>query len=485
MTTTLPTGLPAHERLPLSTKLAFGAGDLGPAIATILVSFFQLFFLTTVAGLAPAAAGSILLVVKVWDAVNDPIMGWLTDRTTTRFGRRRPWLLIGALPFGLLLFAQWVAPPFSDSGKYVYYLVVALLFDTAFTMVNVPYTALTPELTRDYHERTSLNSYRFAFSIGGSLVAGALHQVIVGQFCADPTACTTAESRVGYLVAGAIWGALVVLPFIWCFLGTKERYEAPADEAEMGLVDQVRTVFANRPYRIVIGLYLFSWLAVQMTAATLTFYVTFWLQRADLIPIVLLAVQGTAFVFLFVWSAVSRRIGKRAVYYIGSVFWIAVQTTLFFVQPGQIPLTLGLAALAGVGVAVAYLIPWSMLPDVIELDELQTGRRREGMFYGFMVFLQKLGLAVGLFLVGLALQWQGFDEAASVGQQPASALLAIRFMVGPAPTVSLILGMLLATRYPITKESHEATLAALRERGEEVRQNEQNGQNERDRERGI
>lgn len=455
---------PTHEKLPLSAKLAFGAGDLGPAIATIIGSFFQLFFLTTVAGLSPATAGTILLIVKIWDSINDPIMGWLTDKTVSKHGRRRPWLLYGAVPFGLFFFLQWVVPPFDDTGKFFFYLVIALLFDTAFTIVNVPYTALTPELTRDYDERTSLNSYRFAFSIGGSLVAGVLHQVIVGSFCANPQQCTRPESQLGYLVAGAVWAALCILPFIWCFAGTKERYEPEADAPEMGLLDQVRIAFSNVPYRFVIGIYLFSWLAVQITSAVLTFYMAFWMQRADLIPVVLLAVQGTAFIFLFIWSAVSRRIGKKAVYMIGMVFWILIQAGLFFLQPNQIGLLPILAALAGVGVATAYLVPWSMMPDVIELDELETGQRREGVFYGFMVFLQKLGLALGLFLVGLALEWQGFNEALAAGQQPESALFAIRVMIGPVPTLVLICGMALTAFYPITKQKHQAILSQLQAR---------------------
>jgi GPH family glycoside/pentoside/hexuronide:cation symporter len=453
-----------RERLPLSEKLAFGAGDLGPAIATAIASFFQLFFLTTVAGLSPGAAGTILLVVKIWDAVNDPVMGWLTDRTVSKYGRRRPWLLYGALPFGLLFFLQWVVPPLGDTGKFAYYLVVALLFDTAFTIVNVPYTALTPELTRDYDERTSLNSFRFAFSIGGALVAAALHQVIVNSYCADPQACQGAGLRTGYLMAGVIWGVCCVLPFVWCFAGTKERHAPAEGVPELGLLDQVRVAFSNRPYRFVIGIYLFSWLAVQITASVLAFYITFWMRNPGLIPIMLLAVQGSAFACLFVWSAISRRIGKKAVYLIGMVFWIGVQAVLFFLQPEQVRLAVVLAVLAGVGVATAYLIPWSMMPDVIELDELRTGQRREGVFYGFMVFLQKLGLALGLFLVGLGLELQGFDEHASIGQQPESALTAIRVMIGPIPTVILICGIVLTAFYPITRQKHREILAALKER---------------------
>ena len=452
------------ERLPLRMKLAFGAGDLGPAIATAIASFFQLFFLTTVAGLRPGTAGLILLLVKIWDAVNDPIVGWLTDRTVSKHGRRRPWLLYGALPFGLLFFLQWVVPPFSDTGKFAYYLVIALLFDTAFTIVNVPYTALTPELTRDYDERTSLTSFRFAFSIGGALLAATLHQFIVNRFCADAQACQGAALQPGYLTAGAIWGICCVAPFIWCFAGTKERYTPEEGAPELGLLDQLRLAFSNRPYLFVIGIYLFSWLAVQITASVLTFYITYWLRNPGLIPVMLLAVQGTAFIFLFIWNAISRRIGKKAVYVIGMLFWIGVMAVLFFLQPEQEVLAIVLSSLAGIGVATAYLIPWSMMPDVIELDELRTGQRREGIFYGFMVLLQKMGLALGLFLVGLALEVQGFDEQASIGQQPESALLAIRIMIGPVPAIILICGIILAAFYPITRQKHQETLASLQER---------------------
>ncbi len=456
------------ERLSLATRLAFGAGDLGPAIATIVASFFQLYFLTTIAGLPPGLAGTILLIVKIWDAVNDPIIGWLTDRTQTRWGRRRPWLLFGAAPFGLLFFLQWVVPPLDITGKFIYYLIIALLFDTAFTIVNVPYTALTPELTRDYDERTALNSYRFAFSIGGSLLGGVLHQIIVGQF---------ADQQTGYLVSGAVIGVLIAIPFLWCFFGTRERYAPEPGTEELSLLDQIRYVFKNRPFLFVVGIYMFSWLAVQVTSSVLTFFIVFWLgsvpqfpvsafgltfnSATDLTPIMLFAVQGSALIFLFIWSAVSRRIGKKAVYMIGSLIWIGVQAFLFFLQPEQISLAIILGVIAGAGVATAYLIPWSMMPDVIELDELETGQRREGMFYGFMVLLQKIGLALGLFLVGLALQFAGFNQDLLPGQQPESALLAIRLLIGPLPTVILICGMILTAFYPITKTSHAAILAKL------------------------
>jgi GPH family glycoside/pentoside/hexuronide:cation symporter len=447
------------EKLPLATKLAFGAGDLSPGIATIILGFFQLFFLTTVAGLSPGLAGTILFVAKAWDAVTDPLMGWITDHTRSRHGRRRPWLLYGAVPFGLIFFLQWIVPPFGQTGTFLYYLLMVILMSTAFTIVSVPYVSLTPELSPNYNERTSLNSFRFAFSIGGSIIFGALFPAIANAFDSNQT---------GYMVAGAATGLICVFPFLWCFFGVRERYASEQSSAmALPIPQQLRIVFRNRPFLFVIGIYLCSWLAVQITSTVLSFYITYWLRREDLFPVMILAVQGSALVFLFVWGAVANRIGKKAVYLIGMLFWVGVQAMLFFLQRDQTTLAIVLAVLAGVGVATAYLIPWSMMPDVIEFDELQTGQRREGIFYGFMVFLQKVGLALGLFLVGQGLEWQGFDQNLPVGEQSESALFAIRLMIGPMPAILLVLGMVLAAFYPISRQKHaemRAQLAARQQR---------------------
>lgn len=450
-------GTPA--RLPLRTKLAFGSGDVGPAIATAIMSFFLLYFFTDVARLSPAVAGTILLVTKIWDAVNDPIVGLLSDRIHTRWGRRRPWLLFGAVPFGVAFFLLFQVPPLGETGKVVYYLVVSLAMDTAFTVVNVPYTALTPELSRDYDERTSLNAYRFAFSITSGLLAAVLHPIIVN------TVAASTSLQTGYAIAALIWAVMCTVPFFIAFAGTREQH-TPAEEAPMPFLPGLRYVFANRAFRYVTGIYLLSWLVVQTVSTLIVYYMTYWMRQPEAISLVLLAVQGSALIWLFIWSAVSRRLGKKGVYLIGMTAWVVVSLLLFAVQPDwPLSVVIALAALAGIGVSVAYLVPWAMLPDVIELDELQTGRRREGTFYGFFVLLQKLGLAAGLFLVGQVLELAGYrtppPNVTIPIEQPESALLAIRLMIGPAAALVLILGMLLVSRFPITKFTHEQTLRRL------------------------
>lgn len=444
------------------TKLAFGSGDVGPAVATAIMSFFLLYFFTDVARLNPAAAGVILLLTKIWDAINDPLIGLLSDRVNTRWGRRRPWFLFGAVPFGLAFFLLFQVPQLGEVGKFAYYLIVSLLLDTMFTLVNVPYTALTPELTRDYDERTSLNSYRFAFSIAGGLIAAVAHPLIVDAVAAG------SDIQTGYAVSALVWAIACTAPFFFAFWGTYERH-TPEEAEALPLVESVRQTFRNRAFRYAAGIYLLSWLVVQTVSTLIVYYLTYWLRRPQLTPVVLLAVQGSSLLWLFIWNAASRRLGKQGVYYAGMAVWIATSLVLFGVRPDWPAWSVVLlAALAGVGVATAYLVPWAMLPDVIELDELETGKRREGAFYGFFVLLQKLGLALGLFVIGQVLNATGYitppANATETITQPDSALLAIRLMMGPLAALILGIGVVLVTRFPITRDSHARTLRELEAR---------------------
>ncbi|WGV25604.1 MFS transporter [Halotia branconii] len=465
---------PESQKLDFKTKLAYGAGDLGPAITANISIFFLLVFFTNVAGIPAGLAGSVLMIGKIWDAVNDPMVGVLTDKTKSRrWGRRLPWMLYGAIPFGIFFFLQWIVPRFSADQSaniwplFWYYVAIGLISQVFYTVVNLPYTAMTPELTQDYDERTSLNSFRFTFSIGGSILSLILSKVVFSLI---------SDRQQQYLVLAAVCTIISILSLYWCVFGVRDHilaFEAKRTQLEeppaIPFFEQLKIVFTNRPFLFVIGIYLFSWLGVQITASIIPYFVIncMRLQESD-VPTVMIAVQGTALLMLFVWTALSKKIGKKLVYFLGMSLWIIAAAGLFFLQPGQIGLMYIMAIMAGVGVSTAYLVPWSMIPDVIELDELQTGQRREGIFYGFMVLLQKFGLAFGLFLVGNALQASGFQSAVA-GQsilptQPDSALLAIRIAVGPLPTICLICGLILTYFYPITREMHAEIMLKLQER---------------------
>jgi GPH family glycoside/pentoside/hexuronide:cation symporter len=443
------------EKLTRATKLAYGAGDLGAAIATAINGFFLNAFLLDVAGLRPAMAGSIFLITKLWDAVNDPLLGMLSDRTRTRWGRRRPWLLFAAIPFGVFFFLQWNVPPLSDAGKFWYYLVVAILLDTAFTAINVPYAALTPELTHDYDERTSLSSYRMSFSILGGVLAAFFHTILVGMF---------PEVRVGYMVSAAIWAVFITVPNWITFAFTREVHFTEDRPKGLGFVEGLKIAFRNRAFVLVTVIYLLSWLSIQFVQTNLILYVRYWMGAEAQFGPLILAVQFSSFIFVLIWTRVSQKAGKQRTYYIGMGVWIAVCVGLFFVQPGQLALLFLLAILAGAGVSIGYIIPWSMIPDVIEQDELETGQRREGVFYGFFVFMQKLGLSLGLAISNFILEAAGYITPVPGGPvpvQPASVLMALRLFVSFAPAVVLLISFLVVRAYPITRERHAAIRAQL------------------------
>ncbi len=537
---------PQIETLHFSTKLAYGAGDLGAAITANILVFYLLYFFTNIAGLSAGLAGSILMIGKISDAINDPIVGILSDRTKSVWGRRIPWMFWGAIPFGILNLLQWIVPQFSEDLNlnnwllFAYYVLIGILFNIAYTAVNLPYTALTPELTQDYNERTRLNSFRFAFSIGGSILSLILAQIIFGQY--------KDQEIEAYWLLGLISSLISVIAIFWCTFRIQEKGKQPLlipqyrkyfgyslitlgimilgyginnffleqsfntltitafiisilfsafgltlldlktedhllaknphilvesinQESQLSFFEQLKIAFKNKAFLYVIGIYLCSWLAVQLTASILIYFVVNWMKQPEsAFPIMAIAVQGTALLMLFVWKAISTKVGKKAVYFMGSGIWIIAQGGLFLLQPDQMNLLYILAVLAGFGVSVAYLVPWSMIPDVIELDELETGQRREGVFYGFMVLLQKFGLAFALFIVGIALDLSGFIERIP-GQpipsdQPASALLAIRLAIGPIPTIALIGGVILAYFYPITESVHQEIRLKLAKRKE-------------------
>lgn len=462
------------EKLRPFTRFAYGSGEFGPAVAGSTMIFFQLGFLTKIAGLEPGLAGIVLLIGKLWDAVNDPLIGWLSDHTRSRWGRRLPWMAASAGPFALFFWLQWIVPGFVSAqnqiGLFVYYVVVSVLYNTFYTGLTLPHSALTAELTSDYDERSRLTGFRMAFSIGGSVGGLALKLAIFGLMASAPA---TAQ----YSIFGAVAALAGLFTVAGCIAGIRgpvvardrERLSLHEGAAmpRIGLRAQGAILLANRPFLLACMIYLFSWLAMQFTAAVLPLYVASWLRLTDQTANLLaLAVQATALLLIPAWGWLAVRIGKKPVYGLGMAFWLVAQAGLFFIQPGQTALVFTMGVVAGFGISVCYLIPNAMLPDTIEYDELRTGQRREGIFYGFFVFLQKCALALGSAILGWMLQLSGYISTTGGTNvaQPDSALLALRIAIGPLPAIAIVAGLWFAWRFPITKEKHAEILRLLAER---------------------
>jgi len=432
-------------------KIVYGLGDWGNTTTSTIFIFFFAFFLTDIALLPPRLAAVVLLVGGVWDAVNDPLIGVLVDRVRTRWGRRRPFFLFNALPLAATFTMLWWVPPLGDLGKAAWYAVAFVLFDTCFTLMTVPYGALTAELTEDYDERTEITGWRMATSMLGGLVAAFFVPVIVGVF---------ARKSAGYFVAGAGFGLLAVVPYLMLFFTTKERFAATARPGESVFAGFAATL-KNRAFRYAAGIYLLSWVSVNLVASLLQYYVTYWVRIPEQLEFVLVVVQGAALACIPLVVFLSARLGKRGAYLLAAGWWALVMLALAAIPGTAHTLAYVLAGLAGFGVAGAHVVPWSMVPDVIEADELATGTRREGAFYGVVVFIQKSGTAFMLAIVQWILGWTGYRPGQ---EQPAAVLLAIRLLIGVAPFVLLGLSMILAAKSPLGKKEHEAMRGELEKR---------------------
>jgi GPH family glycoside/pentoside/hexuronide:cation symporter len=435
----------------------YGFGDTGFSLTSTILGAYFAIFLTDVVGIAPRIAAAAIFVGRSWDYVNDPLIGHISDRTRTRWGRRRPFLLFGPLPFALAFALLWFRPPWeSELTLAVYYAIAYVVFDAAATFVYMPYFALTPELTLDYDERTALTSYRMFFSILGGLVAFTVPLMIVGTF--------TPENAPRVLTMGLIFGIASALPLLCTFFGTRERPEFIA-QAQPGLRQSLRAASQNRPFVFGLVIFLLTWVSVSVLETTLLYFIKYVVQREPQSDLIMAVIFVTAIFALPFWEWASRRWSKRWAYVGGIAFWAGVQIVLITLTPASgLPLLLFLCTLAGIGVGAAHVIPWSIIPDAIEWDELQTGERHEGMFYSLITLAQKVASSIAIPLVLLLLDATGYVPNAA--QQPAGALLGIRIVIGPVPAALLCGGILFAFFYPLSRERHAQIVRELEARRE-------------------
>ena len=435
------------EKLSIWTKLGYAIGDLGTSAGPgTIIPFWYLYFLTNVARLDPALAGLAILVGKIWDAFNDPLMGALSDRTRTRWGRRRPYLLFGAIPFGVTFALLWIVPPIHSQWLLcAYFAVMYMLFDTACTLVACPFAALAPELTLDHDERTSLVTYQMVVSIGAGLLTAILLGSVIFPRYPD-------SERTAFLVMGAVCGVVFAIPLWITFAATRERPEFQV-EAALPVRQGLRFVLGNREWRYVLAMGLLSWMPVDIASALFPFFLIYWIgmPEADA-NLILGIILASAALFLPLVSWMARRLEKRSAFLIATASWAVIMLAILLVPRGAVVPSYILAALAGMGVASAHLLPTAMSPDVLEVDELRSGRRQEGIYAGFSVFIRKLSTGLVLALVGPILSWSGYSAAAEA--QPASALTAIRLMITLLPAALLVAACVVAWSYPLTRARH-------------------------------
>lgn len=437
-----------NEKLKTSQKILYGVGDLGISLLTASIQFFLLFFYTDIAGIDPGIAGTALLVGKLtWDALNDPIFGFISDRTKSRWGRRKPYILLGAIPLGLTIWILYSIPAgLTGAAAFLTVLGTFLLVDTAQTLVSVPYYALSAELTYDYDERTSLISVRMIFTVLGYILGAAATTAVAGLFIGMGW-----TKNAAYSAMGAVFGIVAVITVLTTALGVRERPRPELQPAKMPAWSQIKHVFSNRPFVQYMIMSTIISISFTLLTALLPYFLTYQLQMTDQIPLVMLVMLGTIGIFLIPWRYASQKLNKGPAYALGLGIACVAIIGAFLLPQGPSPWIYAIAFVAGLGFSAQYVFPWSMIPDVIEVDQARTGERHEGIYFGINSFLGKLTGAIGIAASGWALKLYGYVPDAV---QTPHALFGIRFFFAVIPVIAFAVALPLLIWYPITRAKH-------------------------------
>jgi GPH family glycoside/pentoside/hexuronide:cation symporter len=443
---------PGSETLSKKTKIFYGIGDLGNAVVNSAIQFFLMKFYTDGALVPPALAGNALLFGKIWDAVNDPLFGWLTDRTESRFGKRRVFMIFGAIPLAISIALLWYVPPLDRIWTFLWIALTFILFDTLWTLTNVPYYALTAELTDDYDERSSLTTYRMAMAVPAYLVGAALTPAIVGLFALQST---------GYAFIGIAYGILAGGALLISAAGIRERTGLATADPEPSPLKSLSVALKNRPFVWLLVTYFILNISFAFIKILMAYYVEYQLLMKEEIPLVMGLLLICVTISLPFWGWLSRKMDKGPAYAIGMAVGALAVLVTFFLPHASTPLIYLVAVLAGFGFSAQWIFPWAMVADVGDYDQAETGQQRSGVYYGVWGLATKISEALALAAVGWILT--GFGYLPNVEQTP-QALLGIRLFFGLVPAVCVFAALPLLFKYPITRQSHAQVRRKLEQR---------------------
>ncbi len=448
-------------KLKLSQKIAYGLGDIYGGGVFNIVNIFYAIFLTDICGIPTGWAAAIVLVARVWDAVSDPLMGVLSDNTRTKFGRRRPFFMIGAPLILLSFIALWYPATFPDVGLRVAYAMTAyLLLNTVVTLVMVPYTALGAEITLDYTERSSVSAIQLAISLASTMLCVLIPPMILSAFD---------DIRTGYFVMSLAFGLFFSLPWAGVLLGVKERndfMQRPKAKLKDAFVSLARTFRVKSFMRLVV-LFVTNSVAFDLISMMFNYYMKYNVEKADHLSYVL----GLLIVFeiaaLPLVTRVAKRFGKMKTMVGGSLAWMAVCISLFFFGP-QTPVFMlyAVGALLGIAICFPIVMERSIFGDVTDVGEYKLGMRMEGSFSGVQTFSRKCAAAtanaLALSLMGAA----GYieSEANVLVTQPEAVVTMIRAIIAFAPALFIGVGLLAAIGWPLTPAVHEKLALCLKAR---------------------
>ena len=419
-------------------KLGFGIGDLGGNLFFTVIGFYLLYYLTDIVYLSAALAGTVLMIGKIWDAVTDPVTGYISDRTRSRWGRRRPYMFVGSFIAFFTMGLMFTRPVMEGQIQLFFYLTVLYcLLNTAYTLVNIPYAALLPELTDNYDQRTILTGYRMSFAVVGTFVGAGAVMPLIGLFT---------DVTIGWSIMGYFMGAVMLLTTLVTIWAVQEP-EHLEPQPEMGFMRTYTEALQNRVFLTALIPWTLFITGTSMVQGALVYYFAYIFGNEGLFQLALVFLLTTSLLFIPVWVHVSKRIGKRACYMVGmAIMGCGVMVFSLLGEAIGPMASVIVMALAGVGLSTHYVMPHAILPDVVEHDAIHHGDvRREGVFSSLWTFSSKIGQAVALALNGWILALFAYTP----NEPSAFASIGIKLLCGPIPLLWYILGIIILRHYPI------------------------------------
>tara|TARA_B000000475_G_scaffold6946_1_gene6397 strand:+ start:1705 stop:3057 length:1353 start_codon:yes stop_codon:yes gene_type:complete len=436
------------------TRAAYGIGDYAICLYWSGVGLYLLYFYTDVVGISPLLAGWIYALGIAWDAITDPFMGYMAERTRTKMGSYRPYIFYGSIPLALSFVLLFWVPPFEGTLLFLFLLVVNLIHRTCFTIVSVPYSSLTARITDDSDERTKLTTARMLAASFGTLTVSAFGFPIVLWFGGG-------EEALGFIYLGMVAGLTAVLILSITVYFVKER-NFEFNQSELPSFKKVsQSVASNYPFWIVFGSILILGSTTLMFNNNLIYFAKYYLDLHEYQGLILGVSSGVSFLVIPIWAFAALKIGKKNAWMISMIFLLIGFITFYFYPIKSLNELLIILGLIGIGNGATGILFWSMLPDTIEYGEWKSGIRTESSLYGFMTFAQKGAIAFAAVILGMALTVIGFEPNQVQTQETLDGLKSLMTWI---PLAGACISFILVYFYPIDKAFHKKLIQDIEDR---------------------
>ena len=443
----------------LKEKIGYGFGDMASSMFWKLFGAYLMFFYTDIFGLSAAAVGTMFLITRVWDSIFDPVIGVISDRTDSRWGKFRPYLLYLAIPFGLIGILTFYTPSsLGATGKLVYAYVTYSLMMMVYSGINVPYASLLGVMSADLKERGTLSSFRMMFAYVGSFIALLLFMPMANAFSGKDA--DIADKQYGWLMAVVVIAIMCAILFFCCFAWTKERVK-PIKDTRSSLKEDIRDLLHNRPWWILFGAGIASLVFNSIRDGAAVYYFKYYIVEEDyhvisffgmsfLLSGLFLAVGQVANIVGVVLAApVSNRIGKKRTFAAAMLLATVLSIVFFWFDKNDLVLIFVFQCLISICAGSIFPLLWSMYADCVDYSELHSGRRATGLLFSASSMSQKFGWAIGSAVTGWLLAWFGFQ---SNEVQSAETIQGIKMFLSWLPAAAALVSMLFIVGYPLGEQ---------------------------------